>query len=271
MRELTNQELKNICLEILEEIDSICKKNDIKYFMNFGTLIGAVRHQGYIPWDDDVDICMLREDYERFLKVAEDSKYRVMHDQNHEYYYFNFARVCAPNTLLKLTGITDVKNMGVFVDIFPIDYVPDDEKARARFYDEVQVWDRCVEMAVPNEFKNSITFIQKLKVLKNNFVQIFKAIMKGNKFDSVVAKRKEFMTQYLKKTNTLCCLCPPDERMAFACIDYTELIELKFEYLMLPAPKEYDKILRKYYGDYMTPPPVEEQVSWHHFKAYFID
>ena len=91
---LSKEELKNSQMNILKFIDRVCKENDISYFVNYGTLLGAIRHKGFIPWDDDIDICLYREDYERFLNVVKelkDERYKVLDYDSSDWYFQNFA------------------------------------------------------------------------------------------------------------------------------------------------------------------------------------
>ena len=100
MRKLSIEEAKQSELDILAFIDSFCKKNNIDYFINYGTLIGAIRHKGFIPWDDDIDISMTRENYERFIQLfkREQSKYKILTLETDERYYNNFIKVVDSTT-----------------------------------------------------------------------------------------------------------------------------------------------------------------------------
>ena len=121
---LTVDELKNYELNILKFIDYVCKKYDIKYFVNYGTLLGSVRHKGFIPWDDDIDISMYREDYERFQKavIEEDNeRYGILSKDNSEWYFQNFFVVIDKYTLLEDNVKRNRRDSNIFVDVFPID------------------------------------------------------------------------------------------------------------------------------------------------------
>lgn len=120
--------LQMVCLEILKEIDRICTKYNIQYWLEGGSMLGAVRHHGFIPWDDDLDIAMFREDYERFLKIAQKELkpeyFLQTHEIEREYPLF-FAKVRKNNTYIEEECFLSLNfHKGIFVDIFPVDKLP---------------------------------------------------------------------------------------------------------------------------------------------------
>ena len=124
---LSMDEIKLIELEILQYIHDFCVKNDIKYFINYGTLIGAVRHKGFIPWDDDIDICMFRKDYEKFIDLfsKDDGIYKILSLETDDKYYNNFMKVINSKTKIEDERNYKTYDLGIFVDIFPIDSFDD--------------------------------------------------------------------------------------------------------------------------------------------------
>ena len=149
-------------LEILKDIDSICKENNIEYYIAYGTALGAVRHGGFIPWDDDIDICMTREAYDRFLEVmpnAMPEKYDLLDIKNTNKYSMCFAKVSKKGTKFKeKVGTAEGYEQGIFVDVFPLDYAPDDEKERkmvakkAWFYSHMIILREIDKPIIPNEY-----------------------------------------------------------------------------------------------------------------------
>lgn len=268
MQRINNIELKFICVEILSEIDRVCAKYGLHYFANFGTLIGAVRHKGFIPWDDDVDVCMPRKDYEQFLVIMEkESKYQVMHDGNSENYYFNFARVYDPKTILEISGITELKDLGVFVDVFPLDNVPENEEERKKFFAEINELNAMVTISMPERLNRTIPIKKRIRTIMR-LDRFVKCKILGPK--KLIERRKAAMLRYEGQTAVISCMCPPDDRMTFESDIYQGTIEMPFENIMVKVPVNYDTILRKYYGDYMELPPENQRVSAHHFEAFFI-
>ena len=119
MKEIKNDELRTIQLDILQNVHDFCMKHDIKYTLAYGTLLGAVRHGGYIPWDDDIDIAMLRPDYERFMQEYKNDIYKFTECRLDKDVHIGFGKVEDTRTIVIEGGNT--KNLGVSIDVFPID------------------------------------------------------------------------------------------------------------------------------------------------------
>ena len=136
MKEITIEEKKRISLEILDVIHDFCKKNGIKYYLAYGTLLGAVRHKGFIPWDDDIDLVMSRPDYELFQKLFNVDGYTFVNEETKNIFPLVFGKVFANNTFGVYNGIS--MNYGVAVDIFPLDGLPSDENEMLRLYRKQQ-------------------------------------------------------------------------------------------------------------------------------------
>ena len=117
MEEMTIEELRKIQIEMLEHIDTICEKHNLKYFLLGGTLIGAIRHKGYIPWDDDIDICMPREDYKKLIEIIntqEDNKYTILNPYENEDYYYFFSKMVDNDTILIEDNYNRIKEWEYF-------------------------------------------------------------------------------------------------------------------------------------------------------------
>lgn len=126
MQNYDKNELHKVLVEILDYVVSVCEENNITYFLAYGTLLGAYRHKGFIPWDDDLDIAIPRDDYERFIDILEkkDGIYKIQYDGNEKKYYMPFAKVRKDNTIFIESAAQNMfENNGVYIDIFPLDYV----------------------------------------------------------------------------------------------------------------------------------------------------
>jgi lipopolysaccharide cholinephosphotransferase len=257
-------------LQILLEVDVLCKKNNLKYFLEGGTLLGAVRHKGFIPWDDDVDIAMLREDYELFLKVAKkelSDQYFVQTNDSDVHFPFGFIKILDNNS-----RFPDNKNKfktGFCIDIFPIDNAHDN-----RAIHKLNIF---MIKAIQGLTKSKIKL--NLSKYKGIFIKtaVILASLIGNFFSTrflMKVQRKIAVLNNRKSTKNKCFYSYPFNLLdrLFPSELYANTEMLEFEGFMLPAPKGWDKILTILYGDYMTPPPMEERVPSHGFgKVQFLD
>lgn len=256
-------EIKGMMVDILADIHDFCQKNGLRYFMAFGTLLGAVRHKGFIPWDDDIDIWLPRPDYDRFLKEYKSDHFAAIWAGNYPGYPLDFAKVHDTRTLLVEEGGDG--NWGVFVDIFPLDGAPDEKSWR-------QTLKRVafVRHLVANQrFTRNLAFSKKAGLKKNL------SILAGKVTHPFLSMKKLLLREdrIMKKNAFSDCdhVCDYTDLTAqfFEKEIFAESVPLEFEGRQFLAPVLYDKCLTMMFGDYMTPPPPEKQVSYHGSKAYW--
>lgn len=259
-KRIGKSELKQIQLEILKSIDDFCRSNNLKYFLAYGTLLGAVRHKGYIPWDDDIDILMFREDYEKFISMYKDKNYKVFSTELERKYPYPFVKVGDTRTYFE-EEIKDSIDTGVNIDIFPMDYLPKDKinslRKKRDFLEKIWTLKRLPRL-------------KRRGVLKNLILSITQLLLSLTSVHSIVRELENNAKKYKLKESSIC------GNIAFGGASdiyqsswFYDQIELLFEGYTFPCPKEYNNVLNVMYGDYMKLPPKEKQVSHHHFIAYW--
>lgn len=268
-KELSLEELKQKELNLLIQIDQICRKQGLRYFLVGGTLLGAVRHKGFIPWDDDIDVAMPRPDYERFLSYCQVNcpQFLTLCSRFEPQYGYLFAKICDADTIMieKNANKNNVQ-MGVYVDVFPIDGLGESEKsarkifARTEFQRELLVaanWKRYFRSKTHAWFYEPIRFAF---FLLSRFVNLKKLIA------SIEKKSAEYDFDKSKFCGALCGAYRKKEIMPKEI--YSEYMELQFEGHPFFALKYYDYYLRHIYGEYMQLPPEDKRVTHHAFRAY---
>lgn len=250
-------------LTILNEIDRVCKENEITYWIAFGTLIGAVRHKGFIPWDDDVDLLMKRDQYEKFRRVCPKSLsagFSYQTTYNETGYYRYVARVRNDNTTLITkndlqllnAGIEPKYNMGIFISIFPLDTLPNN-RLLAKAQDILsEIRHKILVSAIYN---TEGTF-------KSKVCKAYSGLMG---YKNIFSRLENSFARYSRKPGKYLRIPEKIEgpNCTFHSEDFDETCYLEFEGKLYPAPKGYDRVLRTTYGDYMKIPPIEHQITKH--------
>lgn len=267
MRKLEIAEIKKIQLEILKVIDSYCLANSIKYSIAYGTLIGALRHKGYIPWDDDIDIIMMRNDYDKFLKEFNffDLRYAVVSTESHPQYYAPYANVYMTNTILEEDNNHWVR-MGIKIDIFPIDHVPDNKYFRKFLFSLATVLKYLVGFRneKSNKGKGKAHFI---------CASVSKLLLGNSNPSLFLSNLARWSNKKFKKSNSINNLvwCAAGERATFSVSDFKMVKRFQFEDSMFNVLNGYHTFLSNHYGNYMQLPPVEKRRSNHTFQAWIKD
>ena len=235
-------------LDIMIEIDKICRKHDIKYWLDGGTLLGAVRHGGFIPWDDDLDICMMQKDYERFIEIApkELPKHLFLQTpQTDPSYKFNLSKIRDKNTLFitKYDDFTKDYAKGIYVDIFVVEPYP---KVSKRILKPLMTW-----MAKTSFFcktKQDVTLKNITASITFPVLNILLEIVW-----SILCIKPKTKLGKNRLYNTYCTYYEPE--------DIFPIKEIEFEEKILMAPNRPDKFLTSIFGDYMTIPPKEKRAN----------
>ena len=256
----TLQHIKDVELLILKDFIEICDENNIGYYLFFGTEIGAVRHQGFIPWDDDIDVMMFRKDYERFLKVMEEKdcdKYTVFDIRYDEHYFFQFGRLSLNGTYWAEYWDRQVPfKLGIHLDLFILDKVPNNKYKRLFFMR------RCLILS-------KLCSISSIKIEEHSgFVNTATNLL-HSVFNAVGLTPKHFQKKLLKlyrKYENDDCKYFADltmnEQPYFKIEDFEPAKLAKFEDICARIPNNQEATLGQIFGDYMTLPPEEDRV-WH--------
>ncbi len=252
---LTPEQVKSRELEILKYVDAFCKKHGLTYFLSYGSLLGAVRHKGFIPWDDDIDISMLRPDYERFMHLVaqeEDPRFKAMLPGRKDYPY-HFIKIVDSQTELLEDELDYPGDMGLWIDVFPLDGCSANglsvSERLAHLFQECRA--AATYKALPEQ-KSNRYLVWRLCRLAG--AQVFKklTIHYSRKGDSPES-------EYVAHT-------PTAFKFRFPRDLFKEVSEVVFEGCRFPAPKDYDQYLSILYGDYMTLPPEDKREN-HSVKA----
>ena len=262
MVELTKKELVSINVDILREIHSFCKENKIVYSLYYGTLIGAVRHKGFIPWDDDVDIVMPRPCYERFIRTYKSTgKYKLFACEIDNSYILPIGRL-ADTTTLKIEESSSGYNIGIAVDIFPVDGLPENNNFMHRF--KLMFWRNAFR------FKGTILFKKGRLWYKSLFVGMIKIVLSPFPLSFICRTLNNVAKEYPFDSSINVCsyLSPYREKDITEKTTFDSIIAVEFEGSSFNAVADYDKCLRKLYGDYMQLPPIDKRVSDHDAKFF---
>lgn len=262
MREITDEELKKIQLDILDSVHAFCQAHNLTYFLGYGTLIGAVRHKGYIPWDDDIDICMPRNDYERFIKSFRGvENMRVRSLETDAAYYLPFAKVENTATLL-VEAVRYPIEYGVNIDIFPLDGVPDDMEQRQRLFKKVKRL-YYVEVLKSLKFNKNRGFHKNLLIALVHWLTCFFSMR------SLAIRIDKLLDKHADGTLDICEIVTSDIKTCVPRETIKQSVDVAFEGRLYKTMAGYDEFLKRVYGNYMVPPPENERTTHHAFKVYW--
>ena len=268
MKKIEDDELKLIEFRLLCDVDLLCREKGFNYSLAYGTLLGAVRHKGFIPWDDDIDIFMKRETYEKFINYCLNNKtdFNIITHLNCDWYRYPFAKICMPGTVIEEENTFNDGKLGVYIDLFPID-VLGYTKSEA-IYRKTEFIRSLITAANWKKYfrsKSHSFLYEPLRILFYGLTRIIKTN------DLVEKIEKPFRNM----TNTKGAYCGNifsayRESEVVSQEIYNEYTEIEFEGKNFMCIKNYELYLSNLYGDYMKLPPLEKQVTHHMFNSWWI-
>lgn len=251
-------------IDTLAEFDKFCRKNNLRYFLIGGTLLGAIRHKGFIPWDDDIDIGMPQNDYDKFKKkyINNESYYFIDCFANKNF-YLPFGKFCSNRIDLHENLNTKV-HIGAYIDIFPFNFIKDSNQKKLQKYMTYDTFSKKL-MNLKYVSTSGKSFIKKIILCFCHIVYPFS-------LNQISKKKIRQSKKFISKTETVSYgnLFGAWGLKEISKFEYfKEVIDVEFEGKKYYAPSGYDSYLKGLYGDYMTLPPVEKRITHHSFTAYF--
>ena len=263
MTEISIENAKIIQMEILDAVDAFCLENKLTYYLSYGTLLGAVRHKGFIPWDDDIDIAMPYPDYIKFCDSFSTDRYKVNHWKNNCKFFCNFAKVEDTRTIL-VEKISSSYQIGINIDVAPIIGLPNDLNEAKRFYEKIVFYRNCLGL-------KKTRFRKGRQLHKQGLLLLSRILLCGISF-STINKKIDSMCKKYSYSNSKYVICVGSFNPVKEIIEKSRLgdtIRLPFENKLYCVPAGYDAWLKQKFGDYMELPPIEKRISHHDFKMFW--
>lgn len=264
MRRIEISEKRKILFDMLVEIDRFCKKNKIEYFLVGGTLLGAIRHNGFIPWDDDIDIGMKRFHYERFLQTytSISGNIDIINISNNDKYLWPAAKAVDKRTIL-IENCHNKNAIGVFIDIFPFDTVAGSYDQVAMKQKQIQKWTDLLSLRT--------LVVNEKRVFWKNAIIVACGLLKVIPSKTIINHIEKMSRKDEDKNCTyICNFAGAWGKREIAKLEYfTSVEDHRFESGNFSIPVGYDDYLKTVYGDYMKLPPIEKRISHHCNVAYW--
>lgn len=262
--EISNDEIRKIELNILQDVAAFCKNEKIRYYLAYGTLIGALRHKAFIPWDDDIDIMMPRDDYDRFVKTYKSSskeKIYTVSDGYNQQVKTIYAKVYDTTTLKFEEGYdySKLAPTGVDIDVFPIDGLPKSNVIYSLLMKWISFLNRLFAISV-----RPLHGTKQKRIIKG----IITKIGQGTYCRLINRSLKFFPYERAKKRGMRVFIFPNEDDRHDATV-FDGSVEAEFEGNTYPIPVGYEAYLQRIYGDWRTLPPISEQITHHKNSCYY--
>ena len=251
-------------------VHNFCIHNNIKYYLTGGTLLGAIRHKGFIPWDDDIDITMPREDYHRFLSLfkngkSPDGRYAILNIDTNDNVVYTFSKIIDTRTIVKEKDANNVQS-GVWIDIFPMDKMSDSLEDAKKLFNKVLFYRKVLACKITGVNYSSPALI----ILKQMMLKMIYAF-RSRKW--LINRINQLAMSYSMLPNSkYICMVVMGTYGIKEILEsrfYHDAILVPFENYHFYAPSNYHEVLEHFYNDYMKLPPIEKRVSNHRIVAYW--
>jgi lipopolysaccharide cholinephosphotransferase len=265
-KKLTPDELRVAQIEILNSFADFCAANGLRYFLYAGTLLGAVRHKGYIPWDDDIDVAMPRRDYDRLHSIARKqaaiNSFTLCSPSTIPGFPWPFAKIADNPRTLAIEGGSDVNyQIGINIDVFPLDGWPSGSVARWVHHQSLRIL-RALMLShqTPRKFSRSN--------IRESLLVLAKPIVRRISLQWLIRKTSSRASRYSAEDSSLLGVVVWGNSECVPARVYSQVIDLPFEERQYRAPADYDTVLSSKYGDYYQLPPLELQIAHHSIEAF---
>lgn len=267
---LTNDDIKKIELNILDEFVDFCKKNNLKYYLAYGTLLGAVRHNGFIPWDDDIDIGMLRNDYNKMIKILQSNnnciteyiKIKTPYSKNYQY---PFSKILDTRTYIQEKNMKKKYTTSVWIDIFPIDFLPENDNKAIKFIYKIKRMRKYLFYSFEEKYVGG-TLLK--KIFGFFIIPIISFFYQTFEIKKIIDKKAQKYNN--SNSNKFAFIINGDAQKTIFPNEQLEQDYYSFENKMYSSFKNYELYLTKLYGNWREIPPEEARIA-HSLDAYLID
>ena len=255
-------------LDLLNQFQKVCEKHKIKYQVFAGTLLGAVRHKGFIPWDDDLDVCLSRSEFDKLIAVASDEfvhPYFFQTAQTDQAYFFSYARLRNSETTGVISGMTELPyNSGIYIDIYVLDGYPD------------SIWVYRFQLIFKKIVVKLLTLYYRErprnKSIKELSLHCLRPIARIFRYETLLKMHKWISTWFDHSASRICEVAHLNWegwKYWIYKTEFAESITIPYEMLQVPVPKAYAEVLSRIYADYMSFPPPEQRGKWHEGQIHF--
>lgn len=263
-KKLNTKEIKQLTTGILKDFHGICEKNKLKYSVAYGTLLGTIRHGGFIPWDDDIDVIMPRPDFEKFTEIANEEL-----EDNHKFISIDvekkfmapLAKIINTSTSLYEKEHMSRITLGVYIDIFVYDGMAENKKKQDKMFRIANILQKGWSFCECTSYGKTIAILRPIRKICNK-------TMLARYFSKEInrrAKRYPFESSEYMGNNMFVAKYEDRSNTVFKSREFQDLKEYKFETITVKGFENYDLFLSQWYGDYMKLPPKEQQISNHNF------